>query len=165
MSEKKGFYVAQDAHVVQLFYPLDLTAGANSLVCRMAKYSHASILIGMAVPRAAGVVTITSCADMTPNTETAIAFSYYACKIGYQTALGDVLGARVDTAAATGIVPEAGSPTGIFYVAEFDADQLTSGHVGFRVKVAAPSAAMITCMFAILSGSRFAQDQSATVIA
>jgi hypothetical protein len=65
--------------------------------------------------------------------------------------------------AATGMIPTATANT--MYVIELESAQLIQGHVGFRVCQANPTGASIMSGIAILSGSRYAQDQSRTVIA
>lgn len=160
----KGFCLPYDGHLVQLYEPADHTGAENSLVVRMENYSHATIIISYgATPAADGVITITSCSDMTPSSETAIPFTYYKCILDFEGANGDVLGAATTVAAATGIVPTATANT--MYVIELNASQLTGGHVGFRVKQANPTGASIMSGIAILSGARYAMDQSPTAIA
>lgn len=160
-----GFSVPQDGHTVQLITPHDLNGAAHSsLVCRMKNYRHASILVSIGTaPRAAGVITVESCDDMTPTTHTEIAFKYYKCETAFEAANSDVLSA-IQTGATTGIVPAAGTPNGVMYVIELDSDQLTEGHIGFRISIADPGAASVISAVAILSGG-LATDQSPTVIA
>ena len=160
----KGFYLPQDGHLVQLFEPLDHTAGGSSLVVRMENYSHLSIIVSYGTsPRAAGVIFIESCDDMTPTTHTEIAFTCYKCILDFEGALGDVMGAAVACTAAVGLVPTVVANT--MYVIELDDDQLVSGHIGFRMRMAAPSAASVLSAIGILSGARYGMDQSPTVIA
>ena len=160
----KGFYLPQDGHLVQLYEPADHTGAENCLVVRMGKYNHASIIISYgATPAADGVITIASRSAMSGGTTTAIPFTYYKCVLDFEGALGDVLGAGVAVAAATGIIPTATANT--MYVIELDAEQLTPGHIGFQVLQANPTGASIMSGIAILSGARYAGDQSPTVIA
>jgi len=161
----KGFVLAEEGHLVQLFEPADHTAAENSLVVRMKNYNHATIIISYgATPRADGVITIESCDDMTPTTHPAIIFSHYSCIVDFEGALGDVLGARITIAtAATGLVPTAVDNT--MHVIELDAEQLVEGHIGFRVCQADPTGASIMSAIAILSGARQKLPQSGTVIA
>lgn len=160
----KGFVLAEEGHLVQLFEPLDHTAGGSSLVVRMENYNHASIVISFGTsPRAAGVITIESCDTMVPGTATEIIFSHYSCIVDFEGALGDVLGARTTVAAATGLIPTVVANT--MHVIELDAEQLVEGDIGFRVTMAAPSAASVLSIIAILSGARQKLPQSGTVIA
>ena len=161
----KGFYLPQDGHLVQLFEPADHTGAENSLVFRMKEYNHATVIISYgATPAADGVITVESCLDMTPSSSTAIPITYYKCILDFEGALGDVLGTATSPAlAATGMIPTATANT--MYVIELEASQLTQGHVGFRVCQANPTGASIMSGIAILSGPRYGQNQSRTVIA
>ena len=162
----KGLQLPYDAHIVQLLTPVDQNGGAKtSLVCRMQKYRRATVIVAIGTaPRAAGIIKIESCNDMTPSTATAIPFTAFKCEIGYASALGDVLGDAV-AVAATGLVPAAGTPNGVTYVIEFGADELVSGDIGFRINMADPGAASVLTIIAILSAARFTNKQSPTVIA
>jgi hypothetical protein len=165
MSSTRGFYLPQDGHLVSLIIPKDLNIGAiNSAVIRMQKYNHASIIVSYGVAsRAAGVITIESCSDMTPTVHTPITFSYYQCITAFGSANDDVLSAIQNvTVPATGLIPAA-AITGCFYVIELDSEHLTAGHIGFRACFAACGAASIASAICILSGTRYAVDQSATV--
>jgi len=160
----KGFVLAQEGHLVQLFEPLDHTAGGSSLVFRMKNYNHASVIISYGTsPRAAGVIFVESCDDMTPTTHTEIDFTCYKCILDFEGALGDVMGAAVACTAAVGLVPTVVANT--MYIIELDAEQLTEGHIGFRIRMVAPSAASVLSIIAILSGARQKLPQSGTVIA
>jgi hypothetical protein len=162
----KGFYLPQDGHLVQLLTPKDYQAGAiSSLVCRMGKYSHASIVISIGTaPRAAGIILVESCNNMTPTTHTDIAFTYYQCETAFAAAGGDVL-STAQVGPTTGLVPAAGTPNGVMYVVELDAAELVAGHIGFRISLADPVAASVISAIAILSGARYGMDESPTVIA
>lgn len=160
----KGFYLPDDGHLVQLFEPLDHTAGGSSLVVRMKNYTHLSIVVSYGTsPRTAGVIFIESCDDMTPTVHTEIAFNCYKCIVDFEGALGDVLGAKVACTAAAGLIPTVVVNT--MYVIELDDRQLLTDHIGFRMRMVAPSAASVLSVIGILSGPRYAKDQSPTVIA
>jgi hypothetical protein len=162
----RGFYLAGDGHLVQLFEPADHTGAENSLVFRMKEYNHATVIISYgATPAADGVITVESCdAIGAGGTNTAIPITYYKCILDFEGALGDVLGAATSpTLAATGMIPTATANT--MYVIELEASQLIQGHVGFRVCQANPTGASIMSGIAILSGPRYGQTQSRTVIA
>lgn len=162
----KGFYLSQDGHLVQLFEPANHTGAENSKVFRMKEYNHATIIISYgATPAADGVITVESCdAIGAGGTNTAIPITYYKCILDFEGALGDVLGTATSPAlAATGMIPTATANT--MYVIELEASQLIQGDVGFRVCQANPTGDSIMSGIAILSGSRFGQDQSRTVIA
>lgn len=155
----KGFVLAEQGHVVQGVAPIDINgSGATSDVWSMGDYGHCSIIVGLGVTGAATTVTVEECDDFTPTNSTAIAFSYYA----EATAGGDTLGART---AATTSGFAAGTADGIFYVIEIDASQLSDGFPCLRVALSDPSAATLAAVTVVLSGSRYAQEQSPTAIA
>jgi hypothetical protein len=158
-----GFNLAETGHLVQLWEPADHTAAESTLVVRMGKYSHMTVIISYGTaPRADGLILVESCDNMTPSTHTEIIFDYYECIVDFEGALGDVMSAK-KTAAVTGMVPTA--TANIMYIIELEASQLTSGHIGFRLRQADPTGASIMSAVAILSGSRYASPESGTVIA
>ena len=158
----------EDIHIVPNIYtPIDLDTlqGAKSpLVVLMTNHDHALVLVQLAVPKAAGVLTIESCLDVTPSVATAIMFPYYRYETSSILANGDVHGARTwTTSAAAGLIPVATTAPAL-YVIEIKASMLLAGHVGFRVCMADPGAASVGCVSAILSGGRF-QDSNLTSMA
>ena len=155
----KGFLVAESGHLVLALAPVDINGAAqNSDVWSMGKHSHVSIIVALGVTGAASTVTVEECDDFVPTNSTAIAFARYA----EETASGDTLGARTATAAA-GFATSTND--GIFYVFEIDAAELTDGFPNLRVAMSDPAAATLATIIAVLSGSRYAQVQSATAIA
>ncbi len=155
----KGFYVAQEAHVVNILPPVDANGGVNSDVFDMKNYGHVSIIIQVGVSAGtAPTVTVTQCDDFTPSNEAAITFDCYK----EETALGDQLGAKV-AETTSGFVISTNNT--IFYVIEIDAQQLSDGFGKLRVKFTNTSASTIVSAVAILSGARYGADQSATAIA
>ena len=58
-----------------------------------------------------------------------------------------------------------GTGDGIFYVIEIDASQLSDGFPNLRVALTDPGAATFGYVGVFLSGSRYAEEQSATAIA
>jgi hypothetical protein len=155
----KGFYPANEGHVVNILPPQDVSAGVSSDVFSMGMYSHATIIVQAGSTNAdAGNVILEECDDFTPTTHTDIAFTYYA----ETTAAGDTLGAKT-AAAATGI--DVSANDNIMYVIEVDASQLTEGYNKLRISWSACGGATYGSAVAILSGARYASDQSATVIA
>ena len=158
----KGFYTAEDGHYVPLLIPVDLTGGGHaSSVVRMKDYNHADIFIfiGIAI-RAAGIITLESCDNMTPTTHTELAFDYFVSTAVFGAASDDIWMPRTTLTATTGIVPGAVGPAaatnGVTYLIPLDSEQLVSGHIGFRISMVNPAAASVGCAWAILSGSRFA---------
>ena len=159
----KGINIAETCHVVNLLPPIDVDTASGvsaSEIFSMENYAHATIIIQCGVTNAdAGNITIEECDNFTPTTDTAIDFYYYA----ETTALGDTLGARTLAEAATGI--DVSANDNIMYVIEIDAAELTDGYPCLVLKWSNPGGSTIASAVAILSGSRFAGDQSATAIA
>ena len=164
-----GFNIAEEGHLGFLtLNALDLnTAGHAGTVINMENYSHISYIVRMAATvRAASVITVESCSAMGGGgTNTAIPFAYYCTAIANTSALGDVLGAKVAvTTAATGVVPATGTDN-IMFVIELEANQLLSGHVGFRLVIADPGQAALGDVLFIQSGARYKSPSSVTTIA
>jgi hypothetical protein len=159
---KTGFNIAEYGHYVPLIIPHDLdAAGHSSAVVRMKDYAHADIFVFIGVAtRAAGIITLESCDDMTPTTHTELAFSYYVSTAVFAAASDDIWMPRTTLSLTTGIVPGAVGPaaatTGVTYLIPVESSMLTSGHIGFRITIANPAAASVGCAWAILSGSRYA---------
>ncbi len=152
------FYTAQQGHVVNILPPVDINGGANTDVFSMKEYGHATIIIQFGVTGAASTVTVYECDDFTPSNATAIAFNYFA-----ETASGG------DTLSALTAATTAGFATStndnIMYVIELDAAELSDGYPCVQVRFSNPGASTIVSAVAVLSGARYASDQSATVIA
>jgi hypothetical protein len=154
-----GFYLPMDGMFVPLIMPHD-TNGAihNSPVIRMKNFNHASVVYYYGVAsRAAGVVTIEACDDMTPTTHPAVPISYYRCDTAFGSAGDDLAAAVTSVAAATGYIPPA-AVSGCWTVIEVDSANLitttTPNPIGFRAVMQDPGAACIMCAFAVLSGAR-----------
>ena len=155
----KGFYVAQDGHVVNILPPVDITGGKFSDVFSMKNHAHATIIIQVGVSAAAWTkIIVNACDDFVPSNRTAIPFKLHP----QETALGDVIAAREDVAAA-GRTPSAND--NIFYVIEIDAAELPAGKPNLELSLTNGSNSVIASAIAILSGARYAQDQSPTAIA
>lgn len=153
------FVAAEEGHVVNILPPIDITGGANSDVFSMKGYDHATIIVQIGVSAAAFTkLIVEECDDFVPTTHNDLAHYIYK----EETALGDTLGARTAVAAA-GTTPSAND--NIFYVIEIDAAELTEGYDKLRLEITNGANSVIASAVAILSGSRYAKDQSATVIA
>lgn len=152
-------YIAQQTHIVNALPPVDITGGKLSDVWSMKDYAHASIIVQVGVSAAAFTkIILQACDDFVPTNTTDIAYKLYA----EETALGDTLGA-VEAVAATGKTPSANDT--IMYVIEVDAAELPAGKPCLRVSLTNGANSVIGSVIAILSGSRYAKDQSATAIA
>lgn len=156
----KGINIAEECHVVNILPPVDITGGATSDVFSMKNYGHASIIVQIGVSAAAfTALFVEKCDDFVPTTHTDIAFYVYK----EETAAGDTLGARTACTAAAGLVPSAND--NIMYVIELDAAELGDGTDKLRLEITNGVNSVIASAVAILSGSRYAGDQSATAIA
>lgn len=156
----KGFNIGELGHVVNILPPINVdTANGASCVCfNMEGYAHADIIIQTGVTDAtAGTITVEECTNQAAGTATAIAFAYYA----ETTAAGDTLGART-AATAAGVVLSAND--NCMYVISIDASQLTDGYPWIQVEWSNPGGTTIGSAVAILSGARYANDQSPTAI-
>jgi len=153
-----GFYSTQAGHWVPLVFPVDETGGKTSAAFSMAKYAHASIVIGIGVSAAApGAIQLQACTDATGANPVAIPFNLFAG----ETTNTDTLGAKVAVLAA-GHTPPATDNT--FYVIEIDAQSLPQGSPYLRLVETDGANSVINAAFALLSGARQASDQSATVL-
>ena len=59
---RKGFVIAEEAHVVQALAPVDINGGVNSDVWSMENHAHATILVALGVTGGATTVTVEECA-------------------------------------------------------------------------------------------------------
>jgi len=157
----KGLVIAEQAHVVQLFAPVDVTGGITAQRFSMKNYQHASILVQIGVSAAAPTaIVLKQCQDSSGTGATAIPFSAY--KQETAGASHDVLGARTAVTSA-GIAPSAND--GIFYVIELDANELADGYPWVELSITNGTNSVIASASAILTGARYAETQSPTVTA
>ncbi len=155
----KGINLAEQCHVINILPPQDVSGAVSSDVFSMENYAHATIIVQAGSTNAdAGNITIEECDNLTPTTDTAIVFDYYA----ETTADGDTLGAKT-TATVAGI--DVSGNDNITYVIEIDASQLTAGYPCLQLEWSACGGATLGSAVAILSGSRYAGTESLTAIA
>ena len=155
----KGFYAAQEGHFVNALPPVDISSGKLSDVWSMAKHQHCTILILVGASAAAFTkIILQACDDFVPTNTTDIPFTLFS----EETAAGDTLGAK-EAVAAAGKTPSAND--NIMYAIEVDASELPDGKPNLRVSLTNGVNSVIASVLAILSGSRYAEDQSATAIA
>lgn len=150
--------LAEEAHFVNALAPVDIDGGATSDAWKMTRHSHATILIQLGVTGAASTVTVEKCTAADGTGATAIAFAVYK----EETAAGDTLGARV-SASASGF--STSTNDGVFYVIEIDAAELGESYEWLRVAFSDPGAATFGSCAVILSGTRYAKEESVTAIA
>ena len=160
----KGINIAEEGHVVMVLFPRDITGGVsqNKGLQRfnMANYAHASIMFLFGVTAAAATaLKIYNCQDAAGTGRTAIAFNYYSQTT---TASGDVLSAK--TAATSSGIASPGDQDGSTYLVELDASELSDGYNWVEVEITAPGSSILCSVAAILSGSRYAQLSSPTVL-
>lgn len=157
----RGFYTAQEGHVVNVLPPINITGGVTGDRFSLKNYAHATIILQLGVSTVAPTsILVNSCSAATGGTATAIPFSYFA----ETTAAGDTLGAKT-TVAATGITSVTANDN-TMYVIELDDAELVSGHKFVELVVNAVSAtSILASAVAVLSGARYAADQSATALA
>jgi hypothetical protein len=172
----KGFNLCNDGHIVMAwgsdFGPAHELNGADHhlAVVNMENWNHVDFAIYLGVnPLAAGVITVESCSNWVtlagaPTTATKIPFQYYQ-RLATQLTMGNDVDSEIQTVsvAATGLVPTAGVPN-IMYIIPLDADQLISGHIGFRLDIVNAAAASLCTVVAICSGARYAGSARPTVL-
>src|ERR1700674_5887158 len=116
----KGFVIAEQAHVVQVVPPIDITGGVTAQRVDTRLYPHVTVLLGIGVSAAAPTkIVLKACQDKNGTGATAIPFNLY--KQETAGAANDVLSGRTSVAAA-GYTPSAND--GIFYVIEMDTSEL-----------------------------------------
>lgn len=156
----KGINISEQLHVVNILPPQAITDAVVSGVFSLKNHAHATIIVTCGSTNAdAGNITIEECDDFTPTNDTAIGFIYYK----EETAGGDTLSGKQTAEAATGI--DVSGNDNITYIIEIDASELSAGYPNLCLKWSAPGGATYVSAVAILSGSRYAEDQSATAIA
>jgi hypothetical protein len=154
-----GCTIAEECHVVNILPPVDITGGATSDVFSMENYSHATIIVQVGASAAAFTkLIVEECDDFVPTNHDDLAHYIYK----EETDAGDTLGARTAVAAA-GTTPSAND--NIMYVIEIDAAELSEGRDKLRLEITNGVNSVIASAVAVLSGSRYASEQSATVIA
>ena len=157
----KGFYAAQEGHLINLIPPVSLNATTTSRKFNMGLWRHASILIQLGASGTPPAVTLNSSDNGSPENTTALPFNLHKCETAYDQANADVLGARIAQSNA-GFTPIS-STRNIFYVIELDADTLPQGQNYVEVVLTSPTNQLIA-VSVLLSGGRFAQESSDSVV-
>lgn len=153
-----GFNVPEQGHVVNIIPPVDINGGAKtSDYFDMGKYSHVDIILTLGVTGAASTVTVEESDDNSGSATTAIAFDYYA----ETTAAGDTL---ADRASATSSGFATSTNDNVTYVISIDAAELSDGYPYLVLKMTDPSASTLVSAVAVLSGARYAQENTPTAI-
>jgi hypothetical protein len=155
----KGITIAEEAHVINALPPISLAASPASDYWSMANYSHASIIITLGAAVQVEQILVYQSEDNAGTGEDAIAFKYYS----ETTAAGDVLDRQADATAAGFATASAGTAN-TMHVIEVDASELAEGHPFMRVQVTGAGGAQLGAVIVILSGSRYAEESSATAL-
>jgi hypothetical protein len=155
----KGFNVAEEGHVINALPPISMAASPASDYWSMANYSHASIIVVLGAAVQVEQITVYQSEDNAGTGEDLIVFKYYS----EVTANGDVLDRQADAATAGFATASAGTAN-TMHVIEVDAAELAEGHPFMRIQVTGAGGAQLAACIVILSGSRFAEESSATAL-
>lgn len=154
----KGITIAEECHVVNALVAQDVSGGTfDTDVISMKNAAHATVILALGTTGGTSTITVQECDDTTPTNTSAIAFDYYS----ETTDSGDTLGDRA-SATTSGFTTSAND--NIFYVIEIDASQLSDGYPYFRVHGTDPSGATYVACIVILSGIRYAIENTPTAI-
>jgi hypothetical protein len=154
----RGYIVAEAGHVVNVLPPIDISGGKQGDIFHMKDHAHATIIVQVGVSAAAFTkIILNSCDDVSATNAAAMAFFVYK----EEAAAGDTLGART-AVAATGLTPSAND--NIMYVIEVDAAELPQTQQYLQLSLTNTTNSVIASAIAILSGSRYGEEQSRTVI-
>ena len=154
-----GLVLAEEGHIVNALPPIDITGGKKSDIFHMKHHSKCTAVVQIGVGAAAFTkVLVNACSANDGAGRTAIPYSVYK----EETAAGDTLGARTAVAAA-GLTPSAADT--IMYVIEIEAAQLPDGLDWVEIELTNGTNSVIASILAILTGSRYGEEQSPTVLA
>lgn len=153
------FVPAEAGHILNILPPIDITGGVTGDVFSMRRYQHATIIVQVGVSAGAFTkIIVNECTDFAAAGANPIAHSIYK----EETDSGDTLSARTAVAAA-GTTPSAND--NIFYVIELDHDELADGFEYVQLSLTCGVVAILASAVVILSGARYAEEQSPTEIA
>jgi hypothetical protein len=161
----KGFYLVQDGHFVDLIKPVSAGAAQTSTRFNMAMWNHASLIVRFgAAGGPTGAIVLKVYSAFTGGSGVAIPYRYFLQNAG--SAPFDVFGS-IQQATSAGYTPSSDAADADLVI-ELDADELSAAANGTYVEldIAAGSlgtTAQLLDAFGVLSGGRFACDQSVTV--
>jgi hypothetical protein len=161
----KGFYLVQDGHVVSIIPPVSAGAAQTGTRFNMAMWGHASLVLRFgAAGGPTGACTLKVYPTFTGGSGVAIPFRYFLQNAG--SAPFDVF-SGVNQATSAGYTPSADAADADLVI-ELDADELSVAANGSYVEldIAAGSlgtTAQLLDAFGVLSGGRFAADESVSV--
>jgi hypothetical protein len=154
----KGFYSTQDGHWVPLIFPMNITGGKTAPAFAMKNYAHVSIVILIgANPGAPTGISVYACTDAAGDGAVAIPFTIFTG----ETSDVDILSGPIPLNFVGS--PVSGNPD-IFYVIELDAAQLPQGNPYVQLRITNGANADFASAIALLSGPRYSEDQSPTVL-
>ncbi len=150
-----GFRVAEHGHFVPLFTsPVSGTAVTD--IFSMGEHSHASIILRLgSVVNTALVATLKRSDDFSSTNTTAIDFKYYVYASGTDVHTGI-------NSSASSLTIASGS-TSKTYIIEVDAQEMSADAKNLVLDFNGSLNSVVDC-HAILSGSRYAEDQRPTVL-
>jgi hypothetical protein len=166
MSSVKGFYLAQEGHVVNALPPQSISGGKSALAVNMANYAHLSLIIAAgALASGATAVELFSCTNEAGANAVAQSFNYWSQAAG--GAGNDVFqaGSAANsgrTFVASGSFAPAAVANGLIVI-ELDAAALPQGSPYVLLTLTDGADADYYCVIAELSGGRFTGDESPTV--
>ncbi len=152
----KGFVSVEQGHIVQMLASQSFSAAATSDTILMENWAHASIICEFGAGSGT-TISVGECTSFAGSGRTAVTFRFAQ----EATANGDVLDAALARASTISIA----AGTASFAVIEIDTDELTDGFQYLQVNIADPGTAKLGSVIAVLSGGRYQEDITATVIA
>lgn len=161
----KGFWAIQDGKVVNILPPVSAAAAQTGVRFSMANWAHASIILRFGVAGGpTGAITVKVFTAESGGSGVAIPYKYALQNAA--SAPFDVFGA-VTQATATGFTPSSDIVDEIMAIELDSADLLVAGNGGTYVELdiavgSLGTTAQLLDAFGLLSGGRFAGDQSAS---
>jgi hypothetical protein len=153
-----GVWLSEVGHFVNLLPAIDITGGKTGTRFSMANYAHASIFLSVGVSAAAFTkIIVNACTASSGGVATAIPYTLYP----QETVAGDVMAAK-EAVLAAGRTPSAND--NIFYVIELDARELPEDSKWVELSLTNGANSVIASAVAILTGARYANPRSATVL-
>ena len=153
------FYLAQDGHVVNILPPINITGGVTAQTFHLKFHELANIIVQVGISAGApSKILVNACSDAGGDNATAIPFDIYTQETAGENY--DVLSGRTAVTAA-GYTPSGNDD--IFYVLEVLGANLPAGKPYVELEITNTAQSVIASAVAVLSGSRYASDQSETV--
>lgn len=154
---RSGFTVAEQGHVVNMSSPLSAQTGTTSEVISMENWSHVTFIC-MKGAGSALTIQLEDCSAFAGTGHGTMPFKYAK----EATGSGDTTDAALAWATSAGITT--GAADGTFLIIEVDADELRDGYQYLRLFSATDVGGILLSWTAMLSGGRYQEDITATVI-